>query len=295
MTEEELMKKLREDVTFNPWLSASTGWESSSLDQYVLNAEAVRKYDEALRDSKEKDKSKMALHLKLLPQPFVGTPEAGIWLMLKNPGWSEWDEYDYGGKSSNLYELREWNSAEEEQQMKELRRELIFKQYKFTLEGDERFYVLHDAFHTKKDGVGKCEGAYRWYTKQLFPANGNGLIRAIDPGIKPSLYASWSSRNLFVLDYFPYHSEKFYDGGADYLKQDYWSHLVEYGLTTKKLMVFWGSKILNRVKKDWPKEYEDAAKEGRIAILRSQKAVFCDWNFVFATDKCGTRIKVFVK
>ena len=132
-------------------------------------------------------------------------------------------------------------------------------------------------------------------TAQLFPANGNGLIHAIAPGIKSNQYCGWCSENLFVLDYFPYHSAKFYDKGADCLKQNYWGFLAKHGLTNKKLMVFWGSKILNRVKKDYPEEFDAAAKEERIAILRGQKAVFSDWNFVFATDKCGARIKEFVK
>lgn len=297
MTDKELMQRLRTDAEFNPWLKVAAEWQKTDCDHFVLDEHAVEDYKKKLaKDSKEKEKRKKKLHLDLLPQPFVGTPEAGIWLMLKNPGYSEWDEYDdHKGTVRKQNELREWESADEEQQMFQRRRELIFKQYKFALQGNERFYVLDDSFRTRRNGVGGCEGAYRWYERQIFPDD--GLIQNMNPGMTPDQYAGWCSNNLFVLDYFPYHSEKFYNAGADLLKQDYWDALVEYGLDNEKLLVFWGSKILNRVKKNqrFKAKYEKAAAKGRIAILRGQKAVFCDWNFVFATDKCGTRVKVFVK
>ena len=100
---------------------------------------------------------------------------------------------------------------------------------------------------------------------------------------------------MFVLDYFPYHSAKFYDEGANCLKQDYWERLVEHGLTHPKLMVFWGSKILNRVKVQFKEKYAEAAKSGRIAILRGQRAVLKEWNLVFACDPLGERVKAFLK
>lgn len=299
MSDEDLMKRLREDVSFNPWLVASRKWRNSSCGSYCLEGDAdrIKCYHTVLSGDAKKDgrsKKELEFRLELLPQPFVGTPESGIWLMLKNPGYSKWDEYDdHGGSIENKGELREWTSGEEEKQMLLKRRELTFKQYEFVLQGTERFYVLNDAFRTKKDAVGKCEGAYRWYQRQLFPDR--GLIKMMSPDIEPSQYSDWCSRNLFVLDYLPYHSAKFYNSGVDCLKQKYWSALVKHGLINNKLLVFWGSKILNRVKKDYPNEFESAAKEGRIAILRGQKAVFSDWNFVFATDKCGTKIKEFVK
>lgn len=295
MSDEDLMKSLQEDESFNPWLKASRKWRNSSCGLYCLEGDAnrIKCYHAALSgDVKKEDRSEkeLELHLDLLPQPFVGTPDAGIWLMLKNPGWSKWDEYDdHMGSTGKTEELREWKSGAEEKEMLQKRRVLTFKQYEFALQGEDRFYVLNDAFRTKRDGVGKCEGVYRWYTKQLFPNNG------LFCGIDPNRYCSWCSENLFVLDYFPYHSAKFYDKGADCLKQDYWERLVEHGLTNHKLMVFWGSKILNRVKDQFEEGYAEAAKSGRIAILRGQRAVLKEWNLVFACDPHGHRIMEYLK
>ena len=91
MTDGELIKKLREELEFNPWLGKADEFRSNfqnGVREFVLDQTKVDEY-ETMVGKMEGDADCYHLRLDIPPQPFIGTPTAGVWLLLKNPGFSE--------------------------------------------------------------------------------------------------------------------------------------------------------------------------------------------------------------
>lgn len=268
MNDNDLMDKLRNDGTFNPWLDKIDEFRSNlknGVRKFILNQAKVDEY-EKLVDKMDGDTDCYHLRLDIPPQPFIGMPTAGIWLLLKNPGFSEIDLYDYWGTMSQINGIDMQNP---DLGLLQLRRELLLSQYGFSQREGHEFYLLSESFKTCSVS-GK--GGYGWYSRYLFPKGGL-LSKHCTSEIAEDRLA-FCSRNIFVLDYHPYHSENYCEANSDILKEEYWDKLVEHALTNNKLLVFWGSKILGKVKAQFEELYDKAVEAGRIYVLKGASAYF---------------------
>ena len=283
-----ILERLRKEQQLNPWLVIGQEW-LTILDKRPLCAEDIKvvegtriaaykrcleRYCSSLKEVKlQKECDDYQIQEEVLPCPCVGSPEAPIWLLLKNPGMSDWDWYDFVsikmGREKIKHELikdvrTDYGYADEDEALRK-RQQLLVRQLVFDFEGGSKFYVFEDVFKTF-DGKSKCAcGSYEWYKKNLFPA---GRFFGCEIGDAKS----FASSNLFVLDYHPYHSKSFFEKGMDDIKTPYWDKLVEYGFAREKLMIFWGSKVLEKIRNKYEEEYLDAVKKRHIVVLRGPSA-----------------------
>ena len=270
MNDKDLMDKLRNDDTFNPWLNKIEEFRmnlQNGTHKFVLDQEKVDEYEHKIDTLKvDGEIESFKLRLELLPQPFIGSPEANIWLILKNPGFSEIDYYDHWGcitASSNL------PAQQRDQESLNLRQDLMLAQYEFKQDAGKEFYLLDEVFHTSAIS-GK--GGYGWYSRYLFPHD--GLFSNFCDSNSAEARLAFCSQNLFVLDYHPYHSESYCEEHSDILKNTYWDRLIKHALCNNKLLVFWGSKILGKVKKMFEELYDNAVSQGRVYVLKGASAYF---------------------
>lgn len=63
------------------------------------------------------------------------------------------------------------------------------------------------------------------------------------------------SKNVFVLDYVPYHSKNYEDPKVELLHHRFWKELVRYALCDGgKLLVFWGHQVLKKLQRKLVKD-----------------------------------------
>ena len=270
MTDDELMERMREDAVFNPWLNKVDEFRANLQNgtrKFVLDQEKVDEYESRIGALKNEDEiENFRLRLELLPQPFIGSPEANVWLLLKNPGYSEIDYYDHLG---SMTVLSNQPAQQCDKESLKQRQDLMLAQYTFKQDSGKQFYLLNEVFHTSTIS-GK--GGYGWYSRYLFPRD--GLFCNFCSSNSAADRLRFCSQNLFVLDYHPYHSESYCEEFSDILKDEYWDRLIEHALSNKKLLVFWGSKVLGRVKKKFEELYDKAVSEGRVYVLKGASAYF---------------------
>ncbi len=287
----DLLELLKTDQQLNPWLTIGQEW-LTVLDKQPLCGEGIKmiseektrmtaykkrleRYRSSLKDEKKQQKcNDYQILEEVLPSPCVGSPDAPIWLMLKNPGMCDWDRYDLvsitKGRKKIKRELAknvrtEYVDCADEKDALRKRPQLLVRQLMFDFEQGSKFYVFENVFKTF-DGKSKSTcGSYDWYKKNLFPS-GRFL------GCATGDARSFASNNLFVLDYHPYHSKLFFEKGMDDIKNPYWDKLVEYAFAKEKLMIFWGSKVLEKIRSKYEKDYLNAVNKWRIVILRGPSA-----------------------
>ncbi len=294
MTDTELMQKLREDHDFNPWLDAAGGWlrdfeAGNTIDNFILlgDEEAVKNHNEAAREwcekSNEKTKdgsSKFAedfqLHRDLMPQPFIGNPHAPVWVLLTNPGYSEADVYDLksvdegrgklAAKSARVRILKVPDLTAEV--ALNIRRKLVCKQLKFESGDDAAFYILRREFKTIEGNGMTVWGGYNWYMKYF--ACAHSYVASINDCLKDL------SRNVFVVEYVPYHSKQYFESKQRFVHHNLWEKLITHGLESK-IMIMRGSlykKITDIVKPndDLKNKLFKAEAERRIVVFKGQSA-----------------------
>jgi hypothetical protein len=287
MSDNELMDKLKNDATFNPWIEKIDEYKNNfrtGIRSFVLDKNKVDDYENKVNEM-DGENDRLHLRLDIPPQPFIGMPTAGIWLLLKNPGFSEIDLYDYWGTmSQNNSIIRQVQSERDLQD----RRNLFLSQYNFSQQSGREFYLLDDSFNTCSVS-GK--GGFGWYSRYLFPKG--GLLSMYCASKAERL--AFCSRNIFVLDYHPYHSENYCEEYADVLKEDYWDKLVEHALTNNKLLVFWGSKILGKVKAQFGELYNNSVEAGRIYVLKGASAYFSSNCLFQVVGRGGGFLKPYLK
>lgn len=285
-----LLELLKTDQQLNPWLAIGREW-LTILDKQPLGAENIRviseektrmaaykgrleRYRSNLKDEKKKQKCNVyQIYEDVLPCPCVGSPVAPIWLMLKNPGMSDWDWYDLVSikkgrekiKHEQIKDIRTYGGRAYENNALRKRQQLLVRQLMFDFEQGSKFYVFEDVFKTFKGKSKSACGSYDWYKKNLFPS---GHFFGCEKGDAKS----FASNYLFVLDYHPYHSKSFFEQGMDEIRTPYWDKLVEYAFAKEKLMIFWGSKVLEKIRSKYKNEYLDAVEKRRIVILRGPSA-----------------------
>ena len=278
-----LLHKLQTDAAFNPWLKVARSWLRQlrygpidfSCWQNEVIRESIIKYEKGL-PRKQKERERFILHLQYPPCPCVGTPEAPIWLMMKNPGISTWEEYDLlsevSGKAAILNDEDYHGAVVRGDENRRLlaRQELIARQLAFSFKKGHEFYALDEAFNTceRRGKKRRCCGAYDWYRSNLFLKNGKGFFTAAAGSCDPDVILSWCSKNLFILDYHPYRSKEFYKGHSQALKTPYWDELVRHAFVSNRMLNFWGSSLLEHVQHAVGKEiFIDAISNHRIVIL----------------------------
>ena len=180
------------------------------------------------------------LRLNLPPQPFIGHPKAKIWILQYNPGYSEGiDDFDYLGTASSslVSHMRHGVSTLND------RMGLICDQY--TFKDGTGFYVLDRRFNTFRYGTQNGRGAYLWYKSTYFPKE--GLFSGI--GDSDEAQKRFADNNLFVMEYFPYHSKKFRHEFFPFLPSfQFWRQLMQYAFTHEKIVLCNGLNDLQALK-----------------------------------------------
>ena len=223
----EMAQKLENAMKVNPL--ALAGRFVLERDESVLNSFGSLPGNEISR-----------LLLNLPPQPFIGSPKAKIWILQFNPGYSETiDSFDYLGKDSlpehDDHKIAIVSSLKE-------RIDLLCSQYRFK---NKVFYALTQRFHTFRKGFrkGHERGAYLWYQESLFPRN-DGCFSFVAEQKREEFCRD----NIFVLEFFPYHSKTFNLNIFPFLPSfDFWRRLIHYGFMKNKIMLCHGLRSKNSV------------------------------------------------
>ena len=190
------------------------------------------------------------IHLEVPPQPYIGDPKAApIWLLPKNPSYSEMDIYDmvrcendqndlkrnilssirfkdedgkrgYTKDEINLLLRYFFTSGSDSDESLSDRKKLMQNQLSFD---STDFYVLNEAFKTvqSREEIRKASGetverkddtklgSYEWWDDYFFSGE-KSICRLISDDFENEEdYRKNALNKFFVLESFPYHSRKF--------------------------------------------------------------------------------------
>ena len=243
----------------NPWFE---------FTEFVLTDEdkdAIASYN------KGKEKKDTYIHLDAPPQPYIGYPDASIWLLLKNPSYSPVDVAEITGViPENLVELIDQQSLTYinfgEKTSPQNRLNLIMAQLSFKQESS--FYPFKEDFNVWDHNGGSPQGSYRWWSKYLLNSN--------ICGGKPD-----KLNNFFVLESFPYHSQKF---GTikpwihSKLHFWFWVSMVAYALRNNIILLCRGMDIASRAAAIANEIDKHSAKSNQIFVGQSSE------SFPISTD-----------
>lgn len=291
MSDEDLMVKLQGDKNFNPWIGQSDVWNQIIKDGKFERNCFVLDVD---KDSFEKANLKGAeinrrLRGDILPQPFVGNPAANVWVLMRNPGLGALDYYDlvstenWEGYRDGLDD-EDWRpidtnklyfkDPEIAKTMLCARQQKVMDQLTFNFANarGKEFYLLDECFQTyDTTGAGRrIYGGRHWY-QTYFCTDEVKAQRSKQSDL------SVLSRNVFVLDYCPYHSCFYQERRVKFAHMELWSRLIRYGLESKVLVVR-GSDILNKVKKVDFDLYNQAVSANRLFVFSGQNAWLTSGN-----------------
>ena len=208
------------------------------IKQYGKGNKILSKLSFILPDDDMQDLKKAGndceLHFEVLPQPFLGDPNAPIWMLLLNPGYHVIDRYDHLGYCPLCKEICCRKDMLHRRQ-KLLFDQLQFKCHRFFSAFDESFkesYTLMD--------IRNC-GIYGWWRKCCFGADkSSGFLM----NEKHSEKCSYVGSKIFVIECFPYHSKKF---SMSLIKKskyyNYWRGLVSWAIDNEKYFIIRSEKI----------------------------------------------------
>ncbi len=184
----------------NPWLPLADRLEGRApLPAMTLAGDAATVAAEASADFK----------LWLYPQPFIGDPAARHWLVCLNPGYVPQDAHEQLGDPCP--------SALPDTPARLARRQALLTRA-LRLDPGVGFYPFDAAFRTFPRGA-KAIGTQNWWLRALIgaPAS-NKFIRIPGRDGADFLAQAWeaATRDVFVLELFPYHSARFGLSPADY-------------------------------------------------------------------------------
>lgn len=254
----------------NPWFE----FTMNGGDEFVLTDDkvAIASYNEG------KEKKNTYIHLDAPPQPYIGYPDASIWLLLKNPSYSPVDVAEITGViPENLVELIDQQSLTYinfgEKTSPQNRLNLIMAQLSFKQKSS--FYPFKEDFNVWDHNGGSPQGSYRWWSKYLLNSN--------ICGGKPD-----NLNNFFVLESFPYHSQKFgtikpWIHSPSHFA--FWVMMVAYALTNKKILLCRGMEIAKRVHDIAEKIGRNNADHNQIFVSSSPRnASISKNNFISYRD-----------
>ena len=190
----------------NPWESLSS--KPNNNGEYILGIdEKIIKELEKQLDKQEKYK----LHLKLLPEPFIGDPDAPVYLLNLNPGFDK-------------------NDLIKDMKRKEYI-DCIRENHKMQKSREYPFYFLNP----KLAGTGGSQ----WWKEGRQIKRKDGKKGKIPPRLGQLLIkydAKFLSKNIFCVEYFPYHS-KSYSKKMKVKSQDYNIDLIKKAIKDKKIFI----------------------------------------------------------
>lgn len=285
------------DIIFksNPWNEAEIeNWRDTlnagESGEFVLKAD----YDIIASYNRQCIRAEYCVQTNLLPQPFIGNPEAPIWIITQNPGFCEIDFYDMlGGEKKEISDClkKEIKQTESKETLKK-RQKLLLGQLRFYVTDDvsslekssseesPSFYILEECFHTLKKHKGnKSLGGYEWWERHLL-------------GTKESNSKLFCKRKkemlskFFVLELFPYHSKQFDEKiSIKTVHYTFWKELVSYALRKGKLLICRKKKIIEEIQKlsDFERNKDN--------ILRfvSSRAFLSNGNLIPLRDYAGEK------
>lgn len=262
------MKMLNSILKSNPWRKVADDW-------FVKMQDGGIGFEFVLPDDKgELAKARAKYKTNVPPQPFVGHPSSPIWLIMKNPGVGPWDECDLLNGRSGLSKSDRIHATEMADAGLLRRKELYRDQLKLTDKSDSAFSLLDASFDTaERKGGRKPRNTYLWYRRYLLSRT--GLLSPfvdVDDLVESGRFVS---RNLFALDFVPYRSKSFEDENSRFAHGVFWRKLMRYGLANKTV-VFWGSRILNKIRNDneLASRLDVAISQNRIAVIKTQQMYF---------------------
>lgn len=262
------LNRLKEILKLNPFAQKADVWLEMLLKNpcasfgevdrrlFLLEGdEYFADYKDVAGDSK--------LWPQLVPQPFIGDPRADIWYVPINPGFTWSDYYDYCGigdelKNKVLEELSRSGSAREnfdwvytssqmEREMFERRCNLLIGQLRLNIQdssGSLPFYPLDESFNTiSKNGRCNSIGTNFWWRTAL-TARGSIFLNPpkIRSGEDPNECAKRFGKELFVIEYFPYHSKRadraHYNYDATHPYRKFVKDMIEYAVNVGKTILF---------------------------------------------------------
>jgi len=250
----------------------------------------------------------LSIRKNVLPQPYIGNPEARVWLLPRNPSYSEMDVYDmvscgYEDKMAVLKSILGHDPSDGEfRQLQELfmrddktdlekRGELMKKQLSFA---STDFYVLAPEFHTIKKEVNKfrrrvppCSGSFEWWNHYFLSCE-KSICRLIGNDLENEEKRRKILEKFFVLESFPYHSEKFdkslyfYQEAVSKVKHyPFWKKMIEYALQEDKILLCRGKDIAGRVSEIARKIGKGDADNNQIFVSTSSGSFYVSTgNFI---------------
>jgi len=279
----------------NPWAKVVDEW-LQGMKNHNRQYDFVLPEDKVVLDAyKPTDASRHALIRNIPPEPFVGKPEAKIWFVLKNPGGGEWNECDFLCGRTGLSQANIQFSTDAADSMLSHRQEMYARQLKLEGDSGKEFYLLDPSFCTAKRG-GRMPRCIYWWYRTRFLCNEGIFSSYVDIEDEDAIL-SFLSKNVFVLDYFPYHSNWFDDVELKVSHSDFWHvAMLEALKDSEKMFVFWGSKIVRHIKADNELSplYAKAVSDRRVLIMKGQQAYFSE-SSTFLPFEGDELMKSFVK
>lgn len=271
--------ELEDMLKNNPWNKAEIeAWKAilktGQSGEFILkeDVDIIASYNRKCKNEGE------LIQTYLLPQPFIGNPEAPIWILTLNPGYCEIDLYDMLGKKEEIKDWLEKEKVEtESKESLKKRQELLLKQLRF--EESRSFYVLDDCFNTLKEHAGnKSFGGYEWWKKHLLGTKNSKLFCK---GEKKML------SKFFALEFFPYHSRNFSKklSKIEVAHSKFWKELVSYALKRGKLLICRNEKIIKEIQKfpDFEKNKDNVLR------FSSQRIFLSNGNLIPLGDYASER------
>ncbi len=227
MSVQPMSKQLEEVLTHNPWAGKAKSWYKYVPGEKYYFAEDKAAIDQFNVNSNGKT---VKVHFELPPQPFIGDPDAPIWILHLCPGYSDIDLYDMVSIDHELDGTPIVKNCTKE--AFEERRKSLFRQLDFS--EPHPFYVLKEEFRTiKQQNRIHLNGTYGWWY--------NYLLEGPD-----SFLTEHDLDKCFVLEAFPYHcdttdKEKHCNPSASLIRKmchhDFWCKLVEYAFAQDKAII----------------------------------------------------------
>ena len=292
MTGIELMQKLRTDAKFNPWIDLT---KKEDVPISIDDVDSINIVNEGLKDE-------CKLRIDIMPQPFIGSPTAPLWVLMKNPGLTALDYYDFVSVQDwDVFRLnvpwKKWHVIKRrnlffrhggediEAEMLAKRRKLALDQLTFSGSQGAEFYYFDECFKTyQSDGGRQVNGGQDWYN-QYFCTEEMGVDRE---EMSLNMRMKILSRKVFVLDCCPYHSCVYDDKFWPVLtrSKELWTKLVQFALENEKNIIVRGTAVLLKVKDVNEKLFQNALSKRKIGLFKSKNAYLSANNLVFpASDE----------
>ena len=296
-------EELRLLLEQNPWrglaarLRQETDWTRVNMvadgDENCITAFNERLQRRGGRNAAEKEWN-CRLRTECPPIPFIGNPQAGVWLLLMNPGFSPLDYYNFVDRDEGRREMSDprWEGKAIPLELLKpdsdarfaARRELYVNSLDFSVEAGHEFYVLLNSMDTVRQ-TKKLHGGYNWYGSKLFKGWREEGGNVGDPSAR--FHAASveervrvASTQIFDLEYAAYHSVKFTNTNdyAQFKHTAFWEQLVAYALTHGKTLIVRGKDLLRRVEGVNPQAFQAACEAGRILRFSGQNASLSNRN-----------------